>query len=219
MASVRHQAILAGACARTLRRSYFQNIGGAHARVVVDLQFLLSRGGGFLVRVLGRQAPVQKQLPEAAASLRKFPVNLVRNGIIDPGPHEHVAVNVQRFEPWNLIAQGPFFDDWEWRGGLQVSSFPTLPHSGVLCHAARRGRPRRARGPHGSLPAPALLTRTDVHRLQAFRGCPKYRNRRLMIGVKTIELKKYPQNPMRRFLPQIAATRHNARYTRTLIRA
>jgi len=40
-----------------------------------------------------------------------------------------------------------------------------------------------------------------------------------MIGVKTIELKKYPQNPMRRFLPQIAATRHNARYTRTLIRA
>jgi hypothetical protein len=50
---------------------------------------------------------------------------------------------------------------------------------------------------------------------QTFRGDAKYRNRRLMIGVKTIEQKRKPQKPMRRSRPTIPATRHSNKYAIT----
>jgi hypothetical protein len=50
-------------------------------------------------------------------------------------------------------------------------------------------------------------------RCQNLRGVAKYRNNRLTKGVKIKELKKKPQNPIRRFRPAIPAARQSARYT------
>lgn len=50
---------------------------------------------------------------------------------------------------------------------------------------------------------------------QTFRGDAKYRNRRLMIGVKTMEQNRNPQKPMRRSRPTIPATRHSTKYSST----
>jgi hypothetical protein len=44
------------------------------------------------------------------------------------------------------------------------------------------------------------------------RGAAQYRKRSVMMGVKHMELNRKPQNPMRRFLPAIPATRHKIRY-------
>ncbi|TRZ53249.1 hypothetical protein D4S03_02070 [bacterium] len=46
---------------------------------------------------------------------------------------------------------------------------------------------------------------------QTFRGVEKYKNSKLMTGVKMKEQKKKPQKPIRRFRPAIPATRHSAR--------
>jgi hypothetical protein len=45
-----------------------------------------------------------------------------------------------------------------------------------------------------------------------FRIDAKYRNMRLIKGVKRTEQKRKPQKPMRRSRPTIPATRHRARY-------
>jgi hypothetical protein len=82
----------------------------------MDLQLFVDGCVGFCVRVLGREAPVQKQLPKSPAPLHEFPVDFVRNRVIDPGPNEQAAIDRQGLEPRDLIAQRPLFDDFEWCG-------------------------------------------------------------------------------------------------------
>ena len=47
--------------------------------------------------------------------------------------------------------------------------------------------------------------------IQGLRGDAKYKNKRLMTGVKMMEEKRKPQKPIRRCRPTIPATRHSNR--------
>jgi hypothetical protein len=60
------------------------------------------------------------------------------------------------------------------------------------------------------LPAKGKGTQPKRHG-HALRGVVKNKNNRLMKGVKMMEQNRKPQKPMRRFLPAIPATKHNAK--------